>query len=312
MATCSERHFCAGERRNLVADRAHREHREPMSAILLALGSAVAYGAADFLAGWLSRRSHYARVSLLAQLAAGTGALLASLVVGGRPSATALAWGALSGLGSGLGTLALYRGLAQGRMNVVAPLSGVLAAALPALFGLLHGERPGPAAMAGLALALPAVWLTARTEDQAVASSTASTSSGALDGVLAGLGFSVLFIGLQRAGHGEGLWPTAASQLVAVLPMLALHARSLRGSEKAEDPSLRFGPLLVGVLVALAAICFFLGTQRGMLTVVAVLTSLYPAVTVALARWLLAEHIGRWQGVGLALAGVSVALISGG
>ena len=66
------------------------------------------------------------------------------------------------------------------------------------------------------------------------------------------------------------------------------------------------------MLVALAAICFFLGTQRGLLTVVAVLTSLYPAVTVALARWLLAEHIGRWQGVGLALAGASVALISGG
>ena len=74
-----------------------------MSAILLALGSALAYGAADFLAGWLSRRSHYARVSLLAQLAAGTGALLASLVVGGRPSAPALAWGRCRGSGAGWG-----------------------------------------------------------------------------------------------------------------------------------------------------------------------------------------------------------------
>jgi len=283
-----------------------------MTAILLALGSALAYGAADFLGGVLSRKGHYARISLIAQLAAGTGALLASLVVGGRPSAPSLAWGALAGLGSGLGTLALYRGLARGRMNVVAPLSGVVAAALPALFGLLLGERPGPAAMAGLGLAFPAVWLTARSEDQARASSGAAASSGALDGVLAGLGFAVLFICLQRAGRGEGLWPTAASQLVAALPMLALHARSLRRPAEAEDAWLRFGPLLTGVLVALAAILFFLGTQRGMLTVVAVLTSLYPAVTIALARWLLAERIGRWQGVGLALAGVSVALISGG
>ena len=241
-----------------------------VSAILLALGSALAYGAADFIAGCLSRRSHYGRVSLVAQLAAGTGTVLASLVVGGRPSGASLAWGALSGLGGGLGTLALYRGLARGRMNVVAPLSGVLAAALPALFGLVLGERPGPAAMAGLGLALPAVWLTARTEEP------------------------------------------AASQLVAALPMLALHARSLRRPAGPQDAWLRFGPILAGVLVALAAICFFLGTQRGLLTVVAVLTSLYPAVTVALARWFLAERIGRWQGVGLALAGASVALISGG
>src|SRR5262249_28789521 len=151
-----------------------------MSAILLALGSALAYGAADFLGGVLSRKGHYARVSLLAQLAAGAGALLASLVVGGRPSTASLAWGALAGLGSGLGTLALYRGLARGRMNVVAPLSGVVAAALPALFGLLLGERPGPVAMAGLGLAFPAVWLTART-DQPRASSGTAAPSGALD-----------------------------------------------------------------------------------------------------------------------------------
>jgi len=283
-----------------------------MSAILLALGSALAYGAADFIAGWLSRRSHYARVSLLAQIAAGTCTLIASLVVGGRPSTASLAWGALSGLGGGLGTLALYRGLARGRMNVVAPLSGVLAAALPALFGLVLGERPGPAAMAGLGLALPAVWLTARTEESAASAAANRTSSGAIDGVLAGLGFAVLFIGLQRAGRGEGLWPIAASQLVAAVPMLVLQARSLPGPAGPEDARLRLGPVLVGVLVALAAICFFLGTQRGLLTVVAVLTSLYPAVTVALARWVLAEHIGRWQGVGLALAGASVALISAG
>ncbi|HZW90503.1 MAG TPA: DMT family transporter [Myxococcaceae bacterium] len=282
-----------------------------MSAILLALGSALAYGAADFMAGVLSRRSNYARVSLLAQITSAAGSILASLVVGGRPSASSLAWGALSGLGGGLGTLALYRGLARGRMNVVAPLSAVLAAALPALFGFLLGERPGSAAMAGLGLALPAVWLTARTEDQAAASSGAA-SSGALDGLLAGLGFSVLFIALQRAGRGEGLWPTAASQIVGVLPMLALHAGALRRPLEAQDRWVRLGPLLAGVLVALAAILFFLGTQRGLLTVVAVLTSLYPAVTIALARWLLAERIGRWQGVGLALAAVSVALISGG
>ena len=282
-----------------------------MTAILLALGAALAYGVTDFVAGWLSRRSHYARVAVIAQVVSGLGALLTSLVVGGRPSGASLAWGALSGLGGGLGTLALYRGLARGRMNIVAPLSGVLAAALPALLGLALGERPGPGAMVGLVIALPAVWLTARTEERGGSAPEASRTS-VVDGALAGLGFAVLFIGLQRAGRGEGLWPTASSQLVAALPMLVLYAGTMRPPAAPEQGWIRIAPVLVGVLVALAAILYFLATQRGLLTVVAVLTSLYPAVTVALARWLLGERIGRWQGVGLALAGTSVALISAG
>ncbi len=172
-----------------------------MSAILLALGSALSYGAADFIAGWLSRRDHYARVALLTQLAAASGTVLVSVLVGGRPSTASLVWGAVSGLGGGLGTLALYRGLARGRMNVVAPLSGVLAAGLPALFGVALGERPSTTATLGLVLALPAVWLTARGEGGAPTG--AAGSSSVLDGVLAGLGFTVLFIGLQRAGSGD-------------------------------------------------------------------------------------------------------------
>jgi len=280
-----------------------------MSAILLALGSALSYGAADFIAGWLSRRDHYARVALLTQLAAASGTVVVSVLVGGRPSTASLVWGAVSGLGGGLGTLALYRGLARGKMNVVAPLSGVLAAGLPALFGVALGERPSATATLGLVLALPAVWLTARGEGGAPTGGEGSRS--VLDGVLAGLGFTVLFIGLQRAGSGIGLWPTASSQVVSLFPMVWLFVRTARdrpGSARA--PWTRSGPMLTGALVALAAIFYFLATQRGLLTVVAVLTSLYPAVTVALARSLLSERIGRWQAVGLGLAAVSVTLIS--
>ena len=282
-----------------------------MLAILLALGSAVAYGATDFFAGWLSRRSDYARVGLLAQLAAAAGSILVSAAVGGHPSGASLWWGALSGLGGGLGTLALYRGLGRGKMNVVAPLSGVLAAGLPALFGFALGERPAPGAMVGLVLALPAVWLTARPEE--TGGLAAGPSTGIADGVLAGLGFAVLFIGLQRGGRDGGLWPSAMSSVVSIVPMLGLYAlRSARDRSvtAATDAWARHGPFLGGLLVAVAVTCYFLATQRGMLSVVAVLTSLYPAVTVALARWLLHERIGRWQGVGLGLAGLSVALIA--
>jgi drug/metabolite transporter (DMT)-like permease len=284
-----------------------------MLATLLALGSALAYGASDFLAGWLSRRSDYVRVGLLSQLAAAAGSVIVSALVGGRPSGSSLWWGALSGLGGGLGTLALYRGLGRGQMSIVAPLSGVLAAGLPALFGLGLGERPSTAAMAGLLLALPAVWLTARPEETGGSAAT-STPTAILDGVLAGLGFAVLFIGLQRAGRGGGLWPSAMSSVVSVVPMLGLHALKARREGRAtpgkDDTWVRFGPFLGGLLVAVAVTCYFLATQRGLLSVVAVLTSLYPAVTVALARGLLHERIGGWQGVGLVLAGISVALIS--
>ncbi len=284
-----------------------------MSAILLALGSAVAYGTTDFLAGWLSRRSHYARVSLVAQVTAAIGAVIASAIVGGDASGSSLLWGALSGLGGGLGTLALYRGLARGRMNVVAPLSGVLCAGLPALLGLALGDQPSAAALAGLVLALPAVWLTARAGDPGPGSAT-GTPAGVFDGLLAGAGFAVLFIGLQRGGRGVGLWPTAASQVVAALPMAWLYVRKRAAGavDGPPDAVTRLGPVLGGILVALGATLYFLATRRGLLTVVAVLASLYPVVTVVLARWLLAERIGRWQGMGLVLAGIAVALISAG
>ena len=287
-----------------------------MIAILLALGSALGYGASDFLAGWLSRRSHYARVGVISQITAATASVLAAAVVGGRPSVASLAWGTLSGLGGGLGTLALYRGLGRGRMNVVAPLSGVLAAGLPAVFGIALGERPSMTAMLGLTLALPAVWLTARGEET-VGSGRSGGANDVVDGVLAGVGFAVLFIGLQRGGRGEGLWPAAASSVVSAVPMLLLHLWTQRraggqGRAEATDRWIRFGPVLGGLLVAAAAFFYFFATRRGYLSVVAVVTSLYPAVTVALARWLLAERIGRWQGAGLVLAGASVALISAG
>ena len=286
-----------------------------MVAILLALGAALGYGGSDFVAGWLSRKSHYARVGLLSQLTAAAGCVAVAALVGGTSSSVALGWGAFAGLGGGFGTLALYRGLGRGRMNVVAPLSGVLAAGLPALVGLALGERPSAAAMVGLVLALPAVWLTSSIDAAVDSSDPATTRASVVDGILAGIGFAVLFVGLQRGGRGGGLWPSAASQVVSALPMLGLYAwKRANGGRSAlgagSTAVVRLGPILGGVFAAVAVTLYYLATQRGLLTVVAVLTSLYPAVTVALARWLLAERIGRRQGAGLALAGISVALIS--
>ena len=217
--------------------------------------------------------------------------------------------------GWGSGTLALYRGLAGGRMSVVAPISGVLAAGLPALFGLAIGERPSLAAASGLVLSLPAVWLVSSGQPE---ERHGLELRAVIDGVLAGVGFAVLFIALQRAGRGVGLWPTASSQLASAVVVVAaavVSKISSRGSAPPERPGWMVGwvgPIAAGVLVMVAVVCYFLATKVGLLSVVAVLTSLYPAVTVALAGWLLKEPIARRQGAGLALAGLAVGLISAG
>ncbi len=126
-------------------------------------------------------------------------------------------WGALSGVGSGVGTVSLYRGLAVARMSVVAPLSAVLSAALPALAGLLLGEHLKVLAWAGMAIAIPAVALVSLQP----AGQQGSRRAGIVTGVIAGAGFALLFIALDRAGTAAGAWPLLPGQAVAVVLVLA-------------------------------------------------------------------------------------------
>lgn len=284
-----------------------------MVAVILAVLAALAYGSSDFIAGVASRRMHYALVGIIGQLTASVLTVSASLILGGRPTLAAVLWGGLGGLGGALGSLALYRGLARGRISVVAPLSGVTAAGLPAVVGVVLGDRPGIVTGVGLLLALPAVWLVSATA--APSQPGVSRMSGVVDGLLAGVGFAVLFIALQRAGSGAGLWPTAAEQVLSIPPVVLFYLAVRRRSDPDPTPlTVRSaaGPVLCGALGAAAVVLYFVSTHFGLLTVVAVLTSLYPAATIALARFVLAERINRWQGAGLVLAGVAVALITAG
>ncbi|MFF4622833.1 hypothetical protein [Nonomuraea jabiensis] len=130
------------------------------TAILLALAAAL-YGASDFLGGLLSRRSHYALVGLVGQSAAAIGGLAAALAVSARPDTVAIGWGIGAGLGGAVGTLALYRGLSRGRMNVAGPLSAVGAAGLPIPVDLLSGGEFTSLAVVGVGLAIPGIWLVA-------------------------------------------------------------------------------------------------------------------------------------------------------
>jgi drug/metabolite transporter (DMT)-like permease len=274
--------------------------------LLLSLCSAVAYGLSDFVGGMLTRRASVFAVAATSQA---TAAALATglLATGtGAPRAGVLLWGVLAGAGSGAGNVFIYRGLAAGRMAVVAPLSAIAAAGLPVLAGLAAGERPGALPALGVLIALPAIWLVSGGGSGLHGAGRADV----VNGLLAGLGFGVQFSALGQVPADAGLLPLALSQWVSVAAIV-LGATALSAPWWPRD---RFGRLgaVAGLLAGIATIAFQLAAQRGLLTIAGVVTSLYPAFTVLLAATVLRERIERAQGIGLAVAAVAVALIAGG
>ena len=280
-------------------------------AILFALISAAGWGVSDFYGGVFSKR-HGAWVTTVAvQLGALAGTALAVLLLGGSPTRADLAWGAAAGLGVGAGTAFLYRGLSTGRMGVVAPVSGVGAALVPIVVGISSGERPGVTAAAGILVALPAIWLIASTDDDAADTAEdggAQAPTGFLDGVLAGVGFGVGFVCLDRVHPAAELTPLLATQVASLVPVIALALWTRQPFLPRRLPA--WIGFLLGPLGTLANACLLWAVQSGLLSVVSVLVSLYPAVTVALAAAVLRERIHRTQAVGLGLAAVAVSLIS--
>lgn len=276
---------------------------------LLALGAALAYGLGDFVGGFASQRVTAWSVALTAQAGGAVAVLLVSTTVDGSPTGTDLAWAVLGGVGNGLGTAFLYRGLSSGRMGVVAPVSGVAATLLPVAVGVLGGERPGALVWLGVLAALPAIWLVAR-RPRTTTAGAPTGRAGVLDGVLAGLGFGTLFAALAEVPEEAGLLPLALNQVVAGLAIVAV-AVVVRAPWVPRQRGAALG-VVSGVLGATATGAFMLATREGYLAVAAVLTSLYPAVTVVLAAAVLRETIHRSQAVGLALCAAAVALVASG
>ena len=191
-------------------------------------------------------------------------------------------------------------------MSVVAPLSAVLSAALPAVAGLLLGEHLAGLAWAGIVVALPAVMLVSLQPGQG----TGSRRAGIATGVAAGAGFALLFIALDRAGTSAGAWPLLPGQAVAALLVLAWAASSRnRPARKTWSQAWRTG-VAAGVLGGAANLLYLAATGAGQLAVVAVVTALYPAVTILLARFTLHERWSRLQIIGLIVSAVAVAAIS--
>lgn len=273
-----------------------------MTAVLLALASAAAYGTSDFVGGVTSRRASPWQVAVVGVSVGGLWAVLAAALLPGSATPGDLAWGALAGVGNGLGGAFLYRGLARGRMGVVGPVSAVGAALLPVAVGVVLGERPGPLVWLGIAVALPGIWCVAREPG------AGRLDAGLLDGLLAGAGFGLLFAALGQVPEGAGLWPVAVSQLTGVVAVVAL-AAGLRQPWLPRTATPVLGGAATGSLSILAVVGFLLATQRGLLAVSAVLASLYPAVTVLLARGFLAERLHPTQVGGLLACGGAVVLV---
>lgn len=280
-------------------------------AVLFGLASALVYGAADFMGGLQTRRSGPLTVVVWSQLV-GLLMLLAALLL--LPAAVVapadVAWGAAAGIGGGLGVTLLYRGLSIGRMSVVAPITAVGAAAIPVLVGTAFGERPSAAALLGVVVALLAIVLVSSVpEALAERQPLGWRRPGLAEAVGAGLAFAAFFICLDRAGDTAGLWPLLAARTsIGVALLAAVTTRtSLRPAPRSLLPI-----AAVGALDMAANLLYLLATRQGLLSIVAVLVSLYPASTVLLARIVLGERLARPQLAGLGAAAAGVALMAAG
>ena len=277
-----------------------------MVAVALGLAASVSWGVADFLGGLKSRQLHVVTVLVLSQV---VGMLLVGLLVAARgdgpPDAHFLVYGALAGLSGLIGLAAFYRGMAVGAMAVVAPISAT-GAAIPVVVGVATGDRPSAIQGAGLLLALGGVVLASRERGTAGARLAAGTGLA----LAAAAGFGGFFVGMDAASDGGVLWALLAARAfdVAILVGVALVLRpglSLSGRDTRDIAA-------VGLFDVAANALFALASTEGLVSLVAVLASLYPVVTIFLARAVLGERVRTSQGVGVALALVGVGAIAGG
>jgi drug/metabolite transporter (DMT)-like permease len=270
-------------------------------AAIFALSAALVWGTGDFTGGYNARRIG-ALHALLLSFPFGLLALLAAALLTGEPMSAPgdLVWGAVGGLFGAAGFLCMLQGFAVGRMGIVAPVSAVLAAAVPTVFAAFSEGLPSRVQLLGFGLAFVSIWLLSqRREDEA-------KSSGFLLAVFAGLGFGLFFITLDRISGAATFWPLVVSRLMATLLLALITRLSKQPLLPAKPPYALLAAS--GVLDVAGNLLFLRAVQTGRLDIASVLVSLYPGVTVLLARLIEKEHLSRVQvfAVGLALAAIAL------
>ncbi len=273
-------------------------------ALACGLGSALAWGAGDFAGGVASRRGSAVTVVLFSQLIGGI--LLLSMAIafaGTVPTGRQVAAGGVAGIFGVLGLIGLYKGLAQGRMGLVAPLSAVVAAVVPVAFSLFIDGFPGGLRLVGFGIALSAVWFLSSSRGGMKIEADALRLA-----LLAGLGFGLFFVCIDYASDQAVMWPLVSARAAAIVLMVAL-VRPFRRTTLPTGE--QFIPIaLAGILDAAGNAAFGMAAHLGRLDMAAIATSLYPAATVLLAWWFFQEQLSRRQWFGVAAAGVALVLIA--
>ncbi len=286
--------------------------------VLLGLAAAVLYGSGDFLGGMATRRAHVLTVLTLVETAGVIVALAAAALWPGPASLAGLAWGISAGMVGGLGLIVFYVGLAAGPMSVVAPVSGLVSTVLPVAVALAQGERPGAAVYAGALLCLVAIVL---------ASSAGHTDGGTgggtglvrrpgrlgraiAYGTASGVSFGLFFLLIRNAGQSGAVWPVTAGRIGELAVVLAAAAVVRPGLLRCAGASIPLAAVAAGAIDVVANICYVAATRTGAFGLAVVLASLYPGVTVLLARVVLGERL-RWvQRAGLGLAALGILLVA--
>jgi drug/metabolite transporter (DMT)-like permease len=273
--------------------------------VVLALVASVVFGCADFVGGAASRRASPLRVAALGQVVALAFAIPAALLVSWQRVTVADAlWSLATGVAAGCGLGFFYSAMARGLISLVVPLTAVVGATLPVVYGLARSEHPGGPSLVGIVLALVAVAIVSATPRVGHPFSATPV----LFSLMAGTLFGLFLILLSQVTTHAGLWPIALSRSTSSLA-LAVLATATTGRPREIRPLLPAG-IAIGTFEAAGIIGLFLAVQRGPISIASVLLSLYPVTTVLLATVVLRERMTRTQLAGVTLALGSVILIA--
>ena len=272
--------------------------------VFYALMSAFAYGTADFLGGFSSRKNPVSTTVAWSQAAGLLTVLIAAPLMGaGSVSAADLLWGAAAGISGACGVLLLFHGLSTGIVSIVSPIAALSGAAFPVFFGLLAGERPPMLTWIGVAVALPAIVLLSWEKDGKHEHVFKSVRMG----LSSGLCFAGFFILIARTSESSGMWPLAAARATTV-PLFLVISVIMKRRIKLE-PGTKRATFVSGALDMAANVLYLLAARTGYLIIAVVLTALYPAPTVLLQKAFLHEKMTRYRLAGLILSIAGAALI---
>ena len=269
----------------------------------LSVGATLAWGFSDFVGGYASRRANAFLLTTITHVS-GTSLMLvlALLLKAPFPGRSSLLWAMAAGLLGGTALAVFYRAMAAGDMGLVAPVGAVLGAAIPTVVDMFIEGAPSPVRMVGYVLAGAGIWFISRTEGPT------GRPQGIGLAVVAGIGFAGYFLCIRHAGSGSVLWIAAASRAVSFVATgaIVLATRQFRPMDGA---GVAWG-ILAGLLDVTGSAFFIHASQTGRLDAAVIISSLYPAITVLLARFFLNEHFSRWRVVGLVAALFAVPMIA--